>query len=636
MTKFWRVVAILAAAMVPASAQVWDFSGNGLLNGTYNFRQLITIASTSGSVSQAIIVWGTITFNSSTGRYSESVNFTDSSRGSSSFTDTGAYSIAANGYGFMDEPYFTSGVLHGTVSNGIFIGSSTDAGVSTGASRVNDLFIAVPASSATAATFSGNYTLDYFQFGGGSYTNSYDSVAQLTANGSGAVTSASVKTYLGSGTIVNQTPSNVIYAFSSGIGAITFPTAGQPAIGGVKQLLTSPDGNFVFGGSVSTTAPVYDFFVGVKRPSGTSAPLSGLYYQAGFNHSAGTLDSYYGAFNAKAGTILEHQRYLSTGNATALNYTASAVYPAGGATDYADTISDVDYTVSADGSLRIGAGQAPYLGLRVAVKGPTFAAPSSAPYIDPTGIVNAASYAPFTTGLAPGELVSIYGSNLASSTVVTQGGNVFPTTLGGVQVLMNNRPAALYFVSAGQIAAIVPYGTTESIVQVQVVRNNVTSNALTLYRFGSNPGIFSQAQSGEGLGAVLRANYSVATEPNPARIGETVQIFLTGIGPVFPSIQDGGLGSTNAASLNQVTPGAVKVYIGNVLADVAYAGLAPGLAGLYQVNATVPTGAGSGNVFLDISTGDSYTSQVALPVTTAASEAVNTQKVEDKGSSHRR
>ena len=201
---------------------------------------------------------------------------------------------------------------------------------------------------------------------------------------------------------------------------------------------------------------------------------------------------------------------------------------------------------------------------------------------------------------------------------------------------MNNRPAALYFVSPGQIAAIVPYGITESVIQVQVVRNGVSSNAVTLFRYVTSPGIFSQAQSGEGLGAVLRANYSLATEANPAKVGETVQIFLTGLGSVFPSIADGGLGSTNAASLNQTTPGSVKVYIGNVLADVPYAGLAPGLAGLYQVNATVPAGAGSGNVFLDISTPDSYTTQVALPVAASASDAVDGQKAADKDAPHRR
>ena len=76
------------------------------------------------------------------------------------------------------------------------------------------------------------------------------------------------------------------------------------------------------------------------------------------------------------------------------------------------------------------------------------------------------------------------------------------------------------------------------------------------------------------------------------------------------------------------------MYIDNILADVTYSGLAPGLAGLYQVNATVPSGSGTGNVFLDISTADSYTTQVALPVTTA-SDAVAAQAA-DKDAPHRR
>ena len=115
-------MAILMAAMLPAQAQVWDFTGNNLLNGAYVFRELITVGSSAGSVSRAITVYGTITFTSATGRYSISANAIDSSAGSGSYTDTGAYSISPNGYGFMDHLYWTSGVTHGLVSNGIFIG----------------------------------------------------------------------------------------------------------------------------------------------------------------------------------------------------------------------------------------------------------------------------------------------------------------------------------------------------------------------------------------------------------------------------------------------------------------------------------------------------------------------------------
>jgi uncharacterized protein (TIGR03437 family) len=379
----------------------------------------------------------------------------------------------------------------------------------------------------------------------------------------------------------------------------------------------SPDGNFIFGGSKS----VIDFFVGVRKASGAPPRLDGLYYSAGINYIPGSLDTFYGAFTARGTILLEHQRFLSTANGFPSNYTAAGVLPAAATTDYTDTLSAVDYTISQDASIRIGVGQTPFLGLRIAVRGPKFTAPSSAPYIDPTGIINAASFAPFTTGVAPGELLSIYGSNFATATVVTQGGLAFPKSLGGVRVLMNNREAAIYFVSPGQIAAIVPYGTTEGVVQVQVERDGVLSNAVTMFRYATSPGIFSQAQSGEGIGAVLHTDYSLVTEASPARPGEVIQVFLTGIGPVFPTIPDGAPGG--GSTLNRTTPGSVKGFVDNLEAEVTYAGLAPFLAGLYQVNMKVPENASTGNVFLDIATPDAYTSQAALPVGTAiAADAI--------------
>jgi len=204
-----------------------------------------------------------------------------------------------------------------------------------------------------------------------------------------------------------------------------------------------------------------------------------------------------------------------------------------------------------------------------------------------------------------------------------------------VQVLMNNRPAALYFVSPGQIAAIVPYGTVEGIVQIQVNNNGVTSNAVTEYRYLTHPGIFSQSQSGEGIGAVLHANYSLVTEANPAARGEVIQVFLTGLGAVFPTVADGALGGATASNLNTTLPGTVGANIDGIVVDstaIPYSGLAPGLAGLYQLNLTVPAGVGTGNVFLDVATSDAYTSQVALPVgpATASSDTVVPRKAEQR------
>ncbi|MEO5923531.1 MAG: IPT/TIG domain-containing protein [Bryobacteraceae bacterium] len=628
MTRFLRVVAVLMSAVaIPASAQVWDFTGNNLLNGAYVFREAIYIANSSGSITRAIVDYGTITFNGR-GGYTLSANEIDSSSGSTTYSQNGTYSISASGYGFMTHPYGTNlGSLHGTVSaNGVFVGSATEAGI-------NDIMIAVPASSATNASFSGNYTMDYFNIStsgqtAGLQVGSYGSIAQLSPNGSGNTFNVPVKTYLGTANSqpVNQTENGVSYSFTSGIGTLRFPTSTTTnlAIQGNKIMYISPDGNLIFGGS----ATGFDFFVGVKR--GNAPRLDGLYYSAGINDIPGSLDTFYGAFTAGGTVLLEHQRYLSTASGRPLNYTGVSVLPNSAVTDYVDTLSAVDYTVSQDAGIRIGVGQTPYLGLRIAVRGPKFTAPSSAPYVDPTGVINAASFAPFTTGLAPGELISIYGANLAGSTTVTKGGVTFPTTLANVRVLMNNRPAAIYFVSPGQIAAIVPYGTTEGVVQVQVERDGVLSNTVTLFRYLTSPGIFSQSQSGEGVGAVLHSDFRLITEASPARPGEVVQVFLTGIGSVFPAIPDGAPGGGTASTLNQTSPGTVSAYVDNLPADVSYAGLAPLLSGLYQVNLKVPDDASTGNVALDIATADSYTTQVALPVGPAVAAAAVSRKAEEK------
>ena len=629
----------MTAVAVPASAQVWDFTGNGLLNGTYVFREAIYVAGTDGTtLNRAIVDYGTITFNGS-GKYTLSASEIDTSAGSRTYTQSGTYSISASGYGFMTHPYGTSvGSLHGMVSpNGVFIGSSTEAGI-------NDFMIAVPASSATNATFSGNYTLDYFNLGtvngnlSGAQTATYDSIAQLTSNGNGNIGTVSVKTYLGDASKtqpVNQSEGAVTYNFASGVGTVKFPTTTNLAIQGDKLMYISPDGNLIFGGSKTG----YDFFVGVRRASGTPPRMDGLYYSAGLDDVPGEVSTFNGAFTVRDTVMLDHQRFLSTGYGYPLNYTAVRVLPNDAWSDFTDTLSKVDYTLSQDASIRIGVGQSPFVGLRIAVRGPSFSissAPSSAPYLFPTGVTNSASSAPFTAGVAPGELLTIYGANLATSFVAMQGGIPFPTILGGVRVLMNNRPAAIYYVSPGQVAAIVPYGTTEGVVQIQIERNGVLSNTVTEFRYLTSPGIFSQSQTGAGPGAILHADYSPVTEDKPAVPGEAIQVFLTGIGAVFPTIADGALGGATAGNLNMTLPGAVGADVYNFAdtfpADVTYAGLAPGFAGLYQVNLTVPDGAGAGSRLLDISTSDAYTSQVAIWMgpATASSDTVVPRKAEER------
>ena len=111
--------------------------------------------------------------------------------------------------------------------------------------------------------------------------------------------------------------------------------------------------------------------------------------------------------------------------------------------------------LGAGGAVRIGQGIGPYLGINVALQAPSFT-PTEPVYITPTGVVNAASFAPFTAGISNGEFTTIFGTNLAPETVVAST-VPFPTMLGGVQVMINGvTPAPLYFVAPGQLAFIVP------------------------------------------------------------------------------------------------------------------------------------------------------------------------------------
>jgi uncharacterized protein (TIGR03437 family) len=89
-------------------------------------------------------------------------------------------------------------------------------------------------------------------------------------------------------------------------------------------------------------------------------------------------------------------------------------------------------------------------------------------------------------------------------------------------------------------------------------------------------------------------------------------VYLTGLGAVSPTIADGAAGPTNPLS---ITPtGTIAAYIGGVAATVGYAGLAPQLAGLYQINLTVPAGLTAGDNNLDIAGPDAYSSECLIAI----------------------
>ena len=597
--KLARLLVLLwAATGWQAAAQTWDTSGNSMLNGTYYFREVIYVSNTStGALSRAISLYGNIAFNGS-GTYSIScVNCVmDSQYGApQSYTTSGTYSISASGYGFLSSPVSSGDSVFGLVSRqGIFVGSSTESGF-------NDLFIAAPLSTPppNIATFKGSYWLADMDT-----PNGISSMFQVNPDGAGNLGNVSLTGYVyGYGsTVVTQTAAAVKYSFSGGAAVVAFPSPSNATlIAGQKYLYFSPDGNFVFGGSPTS----WDFLVGIRTASGTPS-FGGLYYQAGIDLSS-YFDTYYGSLNANGGVAVGHQRLNNVFETYSTGYTYGEAYSVGSNGTYS-VPSIMNYFVGADG-VRIGSGIGPYLGINVALPAPSIS--GSGVFLSPMGVVNAASFAPFTAGVAPGDFISLFGTNLAPSTA-TAYTVPFPTTLGlnGVQVTVNGLPAPVQFVSPGQISAIVPYAVGSSIASIQVNNNGVLSNVVTEFVNLTAPGVFTVPPGGLGYGAVLHGDYSLVTAQSPAQVGETVAVYLTGLGTTNPVIPDG------SAGVFSQTNNTIDVFIGGIQATVGYSGLAPDLAGLYQINFTVPTGVTAGDNTLEIVGPDSDAAEALIPVGT--------------------
>jgi uncharacterized protein (TIGR03437 family) len=614
--KLARVTLLVSlAAGWPASAQTWDSSGNSMLNGTYYFRETAyVLADYYGDLNRAIALYGNITFNG-TGSYTLSAIVFDSNVGQQqTYSTSGTYVISASGYGYISSALASGAAIYGLVSQqGIFVGSATES--------YFDLFIAAPVSlPGSLSTFKGSYWIADMDLSSGSPPTTISSMFQLNPDGAGNLGSFTVTGYVGENgaTVTTQNVSALKYTLNNGAYSITFPTASNALVVGQKLVYISPDGNFVFGGSPGgpTAATPWDMFVGVRMGSGTPS-FSGLYYQAGMDEDASTLadeyatlDTYYGALSAfSSGSVVGHERrqYNSASDSAigAYGLTYSDTFTPTSSGTYAN--SAMKYAVSADGTVRIGSGIGPELGINVALAAPRVT--GSGVYIYPQYVVNAASWAPFTAGVTPGEMVTLAGQNLAGS---TQQATALPLPTTGL-------------VSPTQVSFLVPYEVSTSLASIQLINggaNGGTSNTVTLPVNLTTPGLFTFQQNGLGPPDAEHADYSLVNSASPAQPGETILLFVTGLGAVNPLVPDGAAGPSTTLSVANNT---ISAYFENDTdyeqATVVYAGLAPGEGGLYQVNVTVPGDLTSGNYYVDIAGPDSYTSEATIAVGTPATSS---------------
>jgi uncharacterized protein (TIGR03437 family) len=209
------------------------------------------------------------------------------------------------------------------------------------------------------------------------------------------------------------------------------------------------------------------------------------------------------------------------------------------------------------------------------------------------GFANAASFAG-NLGLYPGALVSLFGFDLApaaQSAAPGASGN-FPTTLGGVQVLMNGTPAPLLYVGPNQINLQVPFeigrsSTLSPQISVQVI---LPSGTLAMqFAESQSLGVFTD---GGGLyAAALNQDGTVNSAANPAAPGSMVTLFGTGA-DWLSTLADGEPASA-ATPLSQELfqiRALVRALVGDdVGTDILYAGAAPGMIdGVFQLNVQLP------------------------------------------------
>jgi uncharacterized protein (TIGR03437 family) len=209
------------------------------------------------------------------------------------------------------------------------------------------------------------------------------------------------------------------------------------------------------------------------------------------------------------------------------------------------------------------------------------------PAVNAGGVVNAASFSPAPNNLvAPGQIVSIFGSNFMASGSASAGMVPLPTQLSNVTVTACGQNIPLFNVFPQQINAQLPFGCpTTGSTPLTVVAGGQTSAVYSLGLAAGAPGVFTVSTSGTGDGVILHGDNTLVNAASPAKGGEQIVIYCTGLGLTNPSFATGA-----AATSNNQTVSPVTVTIGGQAATVAYSGLSVGFAGLYQVNVIIPAG----------------------------------------------
>jgi len=314
----------------------------------------------------------------------------------------------------------------------------------------------------------------------------------------------------------------------------------------------SPANRLVPAVAAISASQVALFTVPVRANAAAVAPDAGLIEL--FDPTTGT--------SAGSAPTLEGPSVALTGTARTAAFSRTLAYDAAGATAYVLTTSGLSIV------------KMPQPGVPASVLRPT---------VNAGGVVSAGDNSP---GLAPGEIISIFGKNFGSGQTASP---PLPTVLGGVCVTLNNQPIPLSMSAPGQINAQIPVTLAAGRypLVIRSIDNQAISSASTVTVSKYAPAVLV---GDNGQAAIMHTNGQFVNQSKPAKRDETLLIYAAGLG-----VTHGGAVTTgNAAPADPLAvTDTVQVFFGNPLYKqaamiVRSSTLVPGMVGLAQITITIP------------------------------------------------
>jgi len=278
-----------------------------------------------------------------------------------------------------------------------------------------------------------------------------------------------------------------------------------------------------------------------------------------------------------------------------------------------------DVVLDAAGDLFIAASPGTYDNIRkVSAPGAFVCTNTTAPVI--SSVNSAGSYGGYPY-FASGSWLEIFGANLADPSgphITGNGGQwasadfingVAPTSLDGVSVSINGKPAYVWFLSPGQINVQAPEDSATGSVSITVTNCQATSSVAMLTRRPLAPGLLAPANytangkqylvatfASDGA-YVLNTSTGAAFGLNsrPAKPGDVILAYGIGFGEVTPTILPGVVVQQANALVDPIT-----VSFGTTNATLSYSGLAGSFVGLYEFYITVPSGLADGDYQINV------------------------------------